>query len=165
METIAVYWEPKIRIYGLTVQTGLSLYTLLFPAGRLSYWGRVVKSLEGEGGKFELVNLQTASAATMQLCLIPALDKQALHVRKLLEASFVNEKATFLNVTAPVELLYLHGPHFQDRYGIAEAVVTPLDQARVPILASGCAGTSVYIVVSENRAQEAVACLSETFVL
>ncbi|MFH0785587.1 MAG: ACT domain-containing protein [Pseudomonadota bacterium] len=165
METIAVYWEPKIRIYGLTTQTGLSLYTLLFPAGRLSYWGGVVKNLEGEDGKFELVNLQTASAATMQLCLIPALDKQALHVRRMLEASFESEKATFLNVTAPVELIYLHGPHFQDRYGIVEAVLTPLDQAQIPILASGCAGTSIYIVVSENRAQNAAACLSETFVL
>lgn len=164
METIAVYWEPKIRVYGLTQETGLSLYTLLFPAERLSYWGGVVAKLEGQGGKFELVNVQSASSATMQLCLIPV-EKHGVDVGRVLEASLENEKSTFLNHTAPVEMIYLHGPHFQDRYGIAEAALTPLHRAKIPILSSGCAGTSVFIVVSENRAQEAAACLSETFVL
>jgi aspartokinase len=165
METIAVYWEPKIRIYGLTTKTGLSLYSLIFPVDRLSYWGEIVKNLEEQGREFELVNLQTASATTMLLCLLPASRAQGSDIRTILEASAENEKATYLQVTAPVELIYLHGPHFQDRYGIAEAALTPLNKAHISILSAGCAGTSVYIAVNEQRAQEAVACLSETFVL
>lgn len=165
METIAVYWEPKIRVYGLTTETGLSLYTVVFPVDRLSYWGGVVRHLGGEGGEFILINLQKVSAATMQLCLLPAAGSGAQDVGKWLEKGLKNEATTSLRVIAPVELIYLHGPHFQDRYGIAEAAIRPLNNADIPILSAGCAGTSVYIVVSENRAREAAVCLSETFVL
>jgi aspartokinase len=164
METIAVYWEPKIRIYGLTTKTGLFLYTVIFPVDRLAYWGGVVKNLEEQGREFELVNLQAAST-TMQLCLLTAPYAFGPDIRPTLEASVANERATFFQVAAPVELIFLHGPHFQDRYGIAEAALTPLAMAHIPILAAGCTGTSVYIVVNENRAREAVACLTETFVL
>jgi aspartokinase len=165
METIAVYWEPKIRIYGLNTETGLSLYTLIFPVDRLSYWGGVVRSIGEEGREFTLVNLQKASATAMQLCLLPAAGSGSTDVGRWLEKGLESEAATSLRVVTPVELIYLHGPHFQDRYGIAEAAVRPLHNAVIPILSAGCAGTSVYLVVPENRANEAAACLSETFVL
>ena len=163
METIAVYWESKIRVYGLTTQTGLILYTMVFPTSRLSYWAEMVESLEAKGCAFELVNLQTVSAAAMQLSLLPAVG--ADHVRGLLEAGLVNEDATTFQVADPVELIYLHGPHFQDRYGIAEAALAPLHGAGVPVLAMGCAGTSVYLVIPENTANTAKIHLAETFVL
>ena len=76
-----------------------------------------------------------------------------------------DEDATSLQTIAPVALIYLHGPHFQDRYGIAEAALSPLQKADIPVLATGCSGTSVYIVVHENRADEAATCLAETFVI
>ena len=165
METIAVYWEPKIRIYGLTIETGLSLYTLIFPVGRLAYWGGWIKSLGQKGTEFLLVNLQQASVETMQLCLVPMAGAGTAEVAKLLAKGLANETAGNLQVAEPVELIYLHGPHFQDRYGIAEAALRPLANAGIPILSAGCAGTSVYIVVAENRGREVAACLAETFVL
>ncbi|MBU1565952.1 MAG: hypothetical protein KJ630_10030 [Proteobacteria bacterium] len=165
METIAVYWEPKIRIYGLTSETGLSLYTVCFPIERLSYWGGVVRSLGENGSEFQLVNLQRTSVETLQLCLLPACGDGSTDVHRLLDKGLENEDTSFLQVVTPVELIYLHGPHFQDRYGIAEAAFSPLYKADIPILSAGCAGTSVYIVVHKNRVLEAVHCLSETFVL
>jgi aspartokinase len=165
METIAVYWEPKIRVYGLTTETGLTLYTLIFPVARLSYWGAVVGSLGEKGSEFLLVNLQQASPATMLLCLVPAAGAGAADIGRLLDKGLDNDEITSLRVVTPVELIYLHGPHFQDRYGIAEAALRPLYQADIPILSAGCAGTSVYLVVAKNRAHEAAACLAETFVL
>ncbi len=163
METIAVYWEPIIRVYGLTVQTGLSLYTLVFPVERLSYWGEVVRHLGQEGREFQLVSLQTSSVTRMQLCLLLAAG--AGKARKMLEKCLENEDSTSLAVVSSVELIYLHGPHFQDRYGIAEAALKPLHNAGIPILSVGCAGTSVYIVVPEKKSHAAAACLSETFAL
>ncbi len=165
METIAVYWEAKIGVYGLTTETGLSLYTLIFPVGRLVYWGGLIRSLGQKGTEFLLVNLQQASAGSMQLCLVPTAGAGAADVAELLAKGLENETAGHLQVTEPVEMIYLHGPHFQDRYGIAEAALRPLHNAGIPILSAGCAGTSVSIVVSENRAPEVAACLSETFVL
>ena len=165
METIAVYWEPKIRIYGLTRQAGLSLYSVLFPAGRLAYWGGRIRDLAADGRGFELVNLQTVSAETLQFCLLLAgVDNEAL-VRRLLEDGLAHEDATSLQTIAPVALIYLHGPHFQDRYGIAEAALSPLQKADIPVLAAGCSGTSVYIVVPEDRLDVAATCLAETFVI
>ena len=165
METIAVYWEPKIRIYGLTIETGLSLYTLTFPVARLVCWGGVIRSLGLKGTEFLLVNLQQASAGTMQLCLVPMAGAGAADVAKLLAKGLENQTVDHLQVTEAVELIYLHGPHFQDRYGIAEAALRPLHNAGIPILSAGCAGTSVSIVVSEHRAREVATCLAETFVL
>lgn len=165
METIAVYWEPKIRVYGLTTQTGLALYTLIFPVGRLAYWGKRIRGLEEDGRGFELVNLQTVSAETMQLCLLLPQNGQESAIRRGLENGLANEAATRLEVVTPVEVIYLHGPHFQDRYGIAEAAIAPLQKAAIPILAAGCSGTSVYLAVPGGRASAAAACLAETFVL
>ncbi len=165
METIAVYWEPKIRIYGLTMEAGVSLYTLLFPIDRLSFWSGVVRNLEDKGREFLLVNLQSASPAAMQLCLILKKGIRPHLIRDVLLQKVEQEKDTSLEVIAGIELLYLHGPHFQDRYGIIEAVLTPLQHAGIPLLCAGCAGTSVYLAVSEHRGKDAATCLAETFVL
>ncbi len=163
METIAVYWEPIIGVYGLTAQTGLSLYTLIFPIEKLSYWGEMVRHLGEEEREFQLVSLQTSSFTRMQLCLL--LDAGAGEARKLLEKCLENDDATSLAVVPYVELIYLHGPHFQDRYGIAEAALKPLHSAGIPILSVGCAGTSVYLVVPEKKSHAAAVCLRETFAL
>ncbi len=164
METIAVYWEPKIRVYGLTTKVDLSLYTIIFPVARLAHWGEFVDSLHTGGGEFELVNLQSVSSTIMQLCLIPTPgESSTVHLK--LQAEAQQDEDTRVQVQAPVDLLYLHGPHFQDRYGIVDAALRPLSHAGIPVLAAGCAGTSLYLVVSENRAAEAAACLGDTFVL
>ena len=165
METIAVYWEPKIRVYGLTRQTGLALHTVLFPAGRLAYWAGRVSGLAAAGGGFELVNLQTVSAGILQLSLLLTETGCEIPVRRLLEDGLAREDATSLQTIAPVALIYLHGPHFQDRYGIAEAALSPLQEAGIPALVTGCSGASVYIVIPEDRADETAACLAETFVI
>lgn len=165
METIAVYWEPKIRVYGLTSQVGSSLYTVVFPLNRLSFWAEIVRRLGQTGEEFLLVNLQTASATSMLLCLVTAAGPGDGEISRAFDKGLENEEATTLQIVQSVELIYLHGPHFQDRYGIAEAAARPLRLADIPILSFGCAGTSVFIVVPEKRAIEATACLSETFVL
>ncbi len=165
METIAVYWESKIRVYGLTRQAGLSLHTVLFPAGRLAYWGGRISSLAAAGRGFELVNLQTVSTGTLQFSLLLAENGCEIPVRRLLEDGLAHEDATSLQTITPVALIYLHGPHFQDRYGIAEAALSPLQKAGIPVLATGCSGTSVYIVVPEDRLEVTATCLAETFVI
>jgi len=165
VETIAVYWEPKIRIYGLTTEVGVSLYTLLFPAARLPFWCGVIRDLEDKGWEFLLVNLQASPPASMQLCLILRPGIQTHLIRDVLLQKVEEEKDTSFEVVAGIELLYLHGPHFQDRYGIIEAVLTPLQQAGIPLLCAGCAGTSVYLAVSEHSGKAAANCLAETFIL
>jgi aspartokinase len=165
METIAVYWEPKIRIYGLATQIGLTLYYVRFPRNRMTFWAQKVQELEEKYREFLLINLQELPDDTMQLCLVPSPDEQQVDKGDLLKIDCSNGENTTFEVVKPVEMIYMHGPHFQDRYGIFDAVLRPLQKTGIPILASGCAGTSVYVIVPGNRAHEAEQSLSETFVL
>jgi len=64
---------------------------------------------------------------------------------------------------APVELLSFQGPHFGDRSGIANATLNPLLDKNIPILAAGCTGASVYIVVPENQAEVSKQHLEKVF--
>jgi aspartokinase len=165
METIAVYWEPKIRVYGLTTKAGLALYTLTIATDHLPFWSRRIHNLEERIGEFEMVNLQRVPAGNMQIRLVLRQDGAASDAGRLLAAGMEDDGDALLQIITPVDLIYLHGPHFQDRYGIAEAAFSPLHKAGLPILTAGCSGTSVYLVVAGGKSREAATCLSETFVL
>ena len=65
-------------------------------------------------------------------------------------------------IDSPVELIYFQGPHFGDRYGIADAAFRAL--AGQEVLAAGFSGASVYIVVADKQAQATIECLSEAFI-
>jgi len=161
METIAVYWEPQIRIYGVTTVTNLSLYTTVFPAGELASRGELIASMGQAGVTFELVTLQPLAAGEMRLSLVLAADAARDRlVPRLLEAGPRPWRRL-----APVEMVYLHGPHFQDRYGIAEAAIAPVLTASIPLLASGCSGTSIHLVVPADCSARVVDCLRRTFVI
>lgn len=165
METIAVYWEPQIRIYGVTTVTGLSLYMVVFPADRMAHWGAVIASLGQIGVTFHLVNLQPLAIGEMRFSLIFATDGREREVRRLFEEGAAESGHGAWRQTSPVEMVYLHGPHFQDRYGIAEAAIAPVLAAAIPLLASGCSGTSIHLAVPENCAARVVDCLKGTFVI
>jgi aspartokinase len=162
METIAVYWEAQVRVYGLTERRGLSMLTLRFPSRRLEYWAGTLSDLR-RFGEFELVLMQPDGAAC-KLTLLPR-DSAVAELEALLRQRLQGEQGSALSCQQPVAVLYLYGPHFQDRYGIAEAALRPLRQAGIGVLAMGCAGTSVYLVVDEGMAERARAALAETFVL
>jgi aspartokinase len=162
METIAVYWEAQVRVYGLTEKRGLSMLTLLFPPHRLDHWAAILRGLQAYG-EFELVFMQPAGTC-LKLTLLPA-GSEVTEFEGLLQQGLQGEEGSVLSCQAPVVVLYLYGPHFQDRYGIAEAALRPLRQAGIAVLAMGCAGTSVYLVVDEGMAERARAALAETFVL
>ena len=70
-----------------------------------------------------------------------------------------------MQVEAPVELIYFQGPHFGDRYGIADAALGALADAKVPLRAMACSGASVYIVVPEGFARQAGKALSQAFIV
>ena len=66
-------------------------------------------------------------------------------------------------IETPVDLVYFQGPHFGDRYGIAAAAFGALETQGIQLLAAGCTGASIYIVVPDKRAQAVIRCLSEPF--
>lgn len=164
LETAAVYWESKVRIYGFRERIGLSFFTLVFPADRLEHWGTEIQAMEGDNGAFELVVVQEIDKKFQKFILVVT-EKPDCSYRHRIEEAVQKEEGTSFAVDFPVEMISFHGPHFQDRYGIASAAFEALEKSDFPILASGCTGTSIYLVLPENKARSAVSHLGETFII
>lgn len=155
METIAIYWEPIIKTYGIEERTGLSLVTIPLQiknpdSGPLRY-------LEATKGCDNVV-----------IIFAPPSSDGSLRLHLLFDgASPINTKGAEpppeVQIEAPVELLYFHGPHFGDRYGIADAALGALTDAKIPLKTMACSGASVYIVVPEGFARLAGKALSQAF--
>jgi aspartokinase len=67
------------------------------------------------------------------------------------------------HLTYPVELISFQGPHFGDRYGIADTAFKALEGQGVPVLITVFAGAAVYIVLPEKKLQDARPLLLEAF--
>ena len=60
-------------------------------------------------------------------------------------------------------MISFQGPHFGDRYGIADTAFKALARQGVPILITVCSGAALYIVLPENKLHEARPLLAEAF--
>jgi len=162
LETSAVYWESIVRIYGFSEKRGLTLFRLTFPLDRLEYWGAQLEKI-GEGrGSFDLVFSQVAEHNFVNLFIVIE-DNKDDSGRRLIKQAVQGEIATSLAVDFPVEMISFHGPHFQDRDGIANVAFEVLARSEIQIMAAGCTGTSIYIVLPENMAGPAIKLLEKVF--
>lgn len=156
METIAVYWEERIKVYGITAQYNLTLANITFSRSDLASIASILRHLESQINRFELVTCQDFS------------DVMRIHL--LYEQQHSNWVADSFNgkdvqTTTPVDLIYLHGPHFQDRFGIIDSTLAALRAHGIFTICSGCAGTSMYLVFTEGVGREADRILTENFLI
>jgi len=154
METIAIYWEPVIKTYGIIERTGLSLVSLALDSTRSD--PAIIDYLDAARTR-DNVKIVFASGAT----------DEGLRVNILLDGEAAlpgdGDSPPGLRVDAPVELVYFQGPHFGDRYGIAQAALDALADANIALRSMVCAGASVYLVVPEGQAGAAGKALTKAF--
>jgi len=164
VETVAVYWEPVIRVYGIDIVKDVSLLDLTFRPEDTAFLGHVLMELKEEGRGFIMVLLETAGDGILRLCLAlrPEISTKLSH---RLENFTSKDYTLAVKQTEPVEVLFFHGPHFQDRYGIVEALFRSLDRQEITLYLVGCTGTSVYIVVGNGEAARARDMLAGDFVV
>lgn len=163
METIAVYWEARIKVYGITGKPGLAMGVLQFPSEHFGYWSERLIELEAALKRFELVTCHGAEADRMQLSVvIEASGRDTL--LKLMNGWLEGERTQFL-MEDQVDLVFLHGPHFQDRFGIADTAFSALANSNIRIMLSGCAGTSMYLVFAGGEGDTAMKILTDTFLI
>ncbi len=162
METIAVYWEPVIKTYGFMEKTGLSLFKFSCPVDRMADWGHRMQDWGTAGDGFIMVAGSNLNGKTLQFNLLfsaQGVDRYQAFLEKWLE----EEPRMSLQVESPVELIYFHGPHYGDRYGIASAALNALAIQAVSVLAMACAGASVYLIMPEGKARAARKALGQAF--
>jgi hypothetical protein len=161
-QTMAVYREPKIKTYGFQVTTDLSLIELKVPAQRITSLGLTIYELGEVPVGFHLVAAQSSGGEICRMYfLIPQdLERHVLERVRMAEGLKENENVF---VVSPSELLHFQGPHYGDRYGIAEGTFKTLALGSVPVLLAACSHSCVYLVLPETGAQEGERCLAKVF--
>lgn len=137
---------------------------LQFPTNRTAYWGERIMELERALKRFELITCHGTDQDRIELYLLiegAGRDTMLKSMSEWLET----ETAAQFSMHDPVDMVFLHGPHFQDRFGIAETAFSALAGESIPIVLSGCAGTSMYLVLPENQGATAMRILTDTFLI
>lgn len=164
VETVAVYWEPVIRIYGIDIVKDVALLELTFRPEETAFLGRLLMELQVEGRGFIMVLLETTGHGSLRICLAMR-PEVATKLRHHLENFTTKDHTLDVGLTTQVEVLFFHGPHFQDRYGIVDTLFRSLDQQEITLHLVGCTGTSVYLVVGDGEAPRARDMLAGDFVV
>ncbi len=157
METIAVYWEDRIKTYGFSETTGLSFLQWTSSPEELSGLGAGVEELEGSGSGMVLVLGQAFGGHAVSFGLLVEQRREGRVARRL--------QGVLSGVSrSPAGLIHFYGPHFGDRYGIAAAGLRMLNDRGVPIMAIACSASSIYLVLPEEHVEAAKIALAEVFV-
>lgn len=162
METIAVYWEDRIKTYGFTEAVGLSLIQWRVPAAALSDLGLGVEGLGGNGVRMLLVLGQAAGDRGTAFGLLVEREWED-HVLHRLEDVLGEGARGSVRSRSPAGLIHFHGPHFGDRYGIADAALKTMEAHGIPLLGMGCSASSIYLVLDEADMASTRAALLEVF--
>ncbi len=164
METIAVYWEPRIKTYGFNKVNDLSLLELVLHPAQIADLGFGIQELGDLEISFLLVLAQHTGDQELRVDLLVERqwEKKIIdHVHHIIGGNLDES----IHVTTPVGLIYFQGPHFGDRYGIADCAFGALSRKSIPILAVGCSASSIYLVLPQERLEESKTLLTEAFEL
>lgn len=165
-KVVATYQEKVIKVYWIMPQPDLDLWggavsstailegfaDTLIDLGDLGLKVPFLVAAPGLEGKDFLLSFSTVGAASLK-------DRRS-EVRGILQRRLPDLKPMRL---FPVAGIFLHGPHFGDRYGVADTFLQALGRARVSLLALSCTVSSISGVVKQQDLAAALQILEETF--
>ncbi len=162
METIAVYWESKIRTYGFHLLEGLCLCRIDLTSGDCARWGESLQALSELGPSFRLVWSQADLPDTIRFFLLC----DEIHWGTV--STFLTRQAgiglqPWTKHDTAVDVIYFQGPHFGDRYGILDFTHQALAPENVPVLATVCSVATIYLVLPTGWGGRARKLLVEAF--
>jgi len=159
-EIICSYQEEVIKVYNFTYHLSLDLWRISLPRKSLGDFGSA------------LLQLNALSLRIPFLVSKSSPDADIIHFAFCFASSCrdaVNEalRRTLPEVEllwhGPVSVFFLHGPHFGDRYGIADACVRSLRNAGIAPLALSCAVSSVSVVIDGEDSERSLEALNSSF--
>lgn len=160
LEVTASYWEARIKTYGFHRVIGLSLFDLILDVLALPSFGKAICRMGDEGVPVVLTFSQH-TAQRLSVCFVVPTGFEG-RVRGRLQEEVRAGGAGVARIV-PVEVVYFYGPHFGDRYGIAEAALRALAESGICVTAIACSGSCIYLVLLEGESEEAVRALSRSF--
>jgi aspartokinase len=159
-EIVCSYEEEIIKVYNVTYQIDLDLWNIALPHGSLGDFGTALLQLNEKHLRLPfLVSKSSPDADSIYFALcFGATDHEK--VKQAFAQKLPNPKLFRLG---PVSVFFLHGPHFGDRYGIANALVRALRNAGIHPVAISCAVSSISFVIQGNNADQTLAALNSSF--
>ena len=159
-EVVAAYQEKVIKIYQLLELTDLDLWCVSIPTSMvLENLGSALMALGRQGLRLPFLRALPGREDRF-VCTFSTAKEQQEEVARLLDARI---SVTSLKRLTPVAALFFHGPHFGDRYGIADTLMQALEKVQVEPLALSCTVSSISVVIKEENLASALKVLSETF--
>jgi hypothetical protein len=162
METIAVYWEAKIKTYGFTLDCGQSLVRVRVPGNQLASCGRLCEDLAHLFPTFRSTFMTGGGGGEVEIGFLFEAE-----TGKRFGDRFARQVADNSDIrvalTSPLDTVTFYGPHFQDRFGIAHAACDALAVAGIEPMATVCSGSTACLVLPEGGGTAAVVALRKAF--
>jgi len=162
METIAVYWESRIRTYGFNLTDGLRLCRIGISPTNMGAWGEALQSMAEHEPAFRLVWAQGGVRESIKFFLLCD-DNHWSRVQPFLEWHQQLGAICEMQEAEIVDLLFFQGPHYGDRYGVLDFALAPLTKAAIPLLAVACSVATIYLVLPAGWGGKAKKILSTEF--
>jgi aspartokinase len=154
------YDEQIISVYGFTRQNGYDLWNVSLPIEHMGNFGTFLTDLDRFGLKLPFL---ISSPVCREDCIHFSF-ALAEEGREAIRWTFdKNLPGNEYFCRGPVSVILLHGPHFGDRHGIADAFVTTLRSGRISLLALSCAVSSISAVIDGDKPDRAVEVLNGRF--
>ncbi|MFW6115196.1 MAG: hypothetical protein ACOC6E_02740 [Thermodesulfobacteriota bacterium] len=158
METVAVYWESKIKTYGFERISELALIELSCSLPSVKSLAEMLTGDEMQGLNPSFIMAQESEGAlSFVFCMT---EKQGMQFYAALEQRPSSFSCRYIY---PVGIIFFYGPHFGDRYGIADAAFSAVSKEGIQLIASGCVSSSVYLIMAQDDLSEAEQELRKTF--
>lgn len=155
METIALYFEPVAKSYGLETFSGLVMVQV--PARAASRF----PASQAPAGRFAFVLLQSEPGERPMLSAVLRPEDLPAFRTGVGLSEAPGDGADDGMAPQPVEMVVFQGPHFYERYGIAAAALQALGNQGARVLLAGFSGSMAYLVLPAGAAQSATAALAE----
>jgi aspartokinase len=160
-EVICSFQEEVIKIYNIAHQTDLELWSGVLTWSQLAGLGAALQVLESL--RLTLPFLVALNPRDEHLFVAFCLGDDPGHQAQLTLDQCLG--AASLTRCSPVAALFLHGPHFGDRYGISSALVGALRTAGIAPLALSCAVSSMSAVIRAADLEAALQALGTRFAI
>jgi aspartokinase len=160
-QVVAVYQESVIKIYFLEELPDQDLWSLSVPSVRaLESFGEALFALRDIGCPIPFFLAVSLLGQKELMFSFSTSRDHADQVRRLL-----NFRLPGINLRrqGQVAAIFLHGPHFGDRYGIASTFLEALNRAKVSLLAISCSVASISAMVKKKELESAMEILGRTF--
>lgn len=152
-EVIASYREKRPKVYGLGLHKTQELLDVTFESHQLGQMGQAFKAFSKAGRLLTfLISLPTRDALFHFLFCLPAGSEFDDTIWGMTHHGVAVKNY-------PVTLFTMNGPHFGDRYGIAEDILDAFDRAQVDLFGLGCSVASIVGVFQTGHVDRAVAAI------